>query len=47
MNLINDGIAMTRLYKGLYDRLILDDELAEINQLIQEGRATVQTPSFC
>jgi hypothetical protein len=46
MNLINDGIAMTRLYKGLYDRFILDDELAEINQLIQEGRATVQTPSF-
>ena len=37
---------MTRLYKGLYDRFILDDELAEINQLIQEGRATVQTPSF-
>ena len=37
---------MTKLSQGLYDRLILDDELAEINQLIQEGRATVQTPSF-
>ena len=37
---------MTRLSKGLYDRLIHEDELAEINKLIFEGRATVKTPSY-
>ena len=37
---------MTKLSQGLYDRLILNAELAEINHLIDEGRATVQTPSF-
>jgi len=37
---------MTKLSKGLYDRLIHEDEIAEINRLIHEGRASVQTPSF-
>ena len=37
---------MTKLSKGLYDRLIHEDELAEINKLIFEGRATVKTPSY-
>ena len=37
---------MTRLSKGLYDRLIHEDELAQINKLIFEGRATVKTPSY-
>ena len=36
---------MTKLSKGLYDRLILDTELAEINQLMTDGRATVSKPS--
>ena len=36
---------MTKLSKGLYDRLILDTELAEINQLMTDGRATVTKPS--
>jgi superfamily II DNA or RNA helicase/HKD family nuclease len=37
---------MTKLSKGLYERLIYEDEIAEINRLIVEGRASVQTPSF-
>ena len=37
---------MKKLSQGLYDRLILDDELAEIKHLLDEGRATIQTPSF-
>jgi len=32
---------MTKLSKGLYDRLIHEDEIAEINRLIHEGRASV------
>ncbi|MDD5461177.1 MAG: DUF3427 domain-containing protein [Methylococcales bacterium] len=37
---------MTKLSKGLYDRLIHEDELIELNRLVFEGRARVQTPSF-
>ncbi|MFA5017059.1 MAG: DUF3427 domain-containing protein [Methylobacter sp.] len=37
---------MTKLSKGLYERLIHEGELTEINRLIHEGRASVQPPSF-
>lgn len=37
---------MKKLSKGLYDRLIHENELAELNRLVLEGRASVQTPSF-
>ena len=36
---------MTKLPKGLYDRLIRDDELEEINKLVIDNQATVHSPS--
>ena len=37
---------MMKLSKGLYDRLIHEDDLAEVNRLVLEGRANVLIPTF-
>jgi len=36
---------MTKLPKGLYDRLIREDELEEINKLVTDNQATIRIPS--
>ena len=36
---------MTKLPKGLYDRLIHEDELEEINKLVTDNQATIRIPS--
>ncbi len=36
---------MTKLSKGLYDRLIREDELEEINKLVTDNQATIRIPS--